>query len=69
MMVQDWKELSQDATIKKEFCFLANEWKSQFEQAAWLRLSQVLFFVCLRSDSLEQEVMEYDRSQYQVIVS
>lgn len=61
MMVQGWGELSRDATIKEEFSFLANEWESQFEQSAWLRLSQVLFSVCLQSDSLEQEVMEYDR--------
>lgn len=27
-------ELSQDATIKEEFCFLANELKSQFEPGA-----------------------------------
>lgn len=28
MMVQDRRELSEEATIKEEFCFLANELKS-----------------------------------------
>ena len=69
MMVQGRGELSRDATIKEEFCFLANEWESQFELRAWVRLSRVLFAVCLPSDSLERELMEYDGSQYHVIVS
>lgn len=34
MMVRDWRDLSQDATIKQEFCLLANELKSWFEQGA-----------------------------------
>lgn len=32
----------------------------------WLRLSSLV--LCLQSDSLEQEVMEYDEFQYQIIV-
>lgn len=61
MTVQEWRELSPDATIREEGCFLANELKSLFEQGAWLRFSQVLFSVCLQSTSLEQELVEYDR--------
>lgn len=70
MTVQQWKQLVTGCHDYEGILF-SGKWVEIIVRAG-PRDSEsppVLFFVCFQSDSLEQEMMEYDRSLYQMIIS